>query len=117
VVDRSLLYVRTGGAWAITDHTLNTSSINFNAQGYDCCADTVGSTRFGWMVGASVENAVNPTWSAKLEYVYMDFGAQGVGFPVNTRQGLPVVAIDQAFHTLKMGVNYKIDWRSIFAEF
>ncbi|ABD88336.1 outer membrane beta-barrel protein [Rhodopseudomonas palustris] len=109
-VERNLLYVKAGGAWAVTDHTLDTSSIFIPSQGEGCCHDNVRSTRLGWTVGAGLEYAVDRHWSAKLEYDYMDFGSQSVSFPVNARLGLPSVDIDQAFHVVKMGVNYKLDW-------
>ena len=114
-IDRTLLYAKLGGAFAVTDHTLNTSSIYFAVNGSGCCGDTVGSTRFGWVVGAGLEYAINSAWSARLEYDYLEFGTQTVRFPVNADLGLPPVAIDQAFHTVKMGVNYKIDWQSLSA--
>lgn len=116
-IERTLVYAKAGGAFAVTDHSLNTSGIYYPTQGYDCCADSVGSTRWGWMVGAGVEYALNPAWSARLEYDYLDFGRQIIRFPNNAALGVPEAAIDQAFHTVKMGVNYKIDWQTIVAKF
>ena len=29
--------------------------------------------RFGWTVGAGIEGKITNNWSAKLEYLYMDF--------------------------------------------
>lgn len=33
-------------------------------------------TRLGWTVGGGIERKFSPNWSAKLEYLYMDFGTK-----------------------------------------
>jgi outer membrane immunogenic protein len=33
------------------------------------------TTRFGWVVGAGIEGAINNNWSIKVEYLYMDLGS------------------------------------------
>lgn len=116
-IDRNLIYIKAGGAWAVTDHRLDTSSISSSFNGPGCCADTVGSTRVGWTVGAGLDYAVTQNWSARLEYDYLDFGTQHVVFPVNAGLGIPAVDIDQAFHLVKMGVNYKFDSAALSARF
>jgi outer membrane immunogenic protein len=35
-------------------------------------------TRVGWTLGAGVERKFTPNWSAKLEYLYLDFGSKTV---------------------------------------
>ncbi len=62
----------------------------------------VNDTRIGWTAGAGVEYAFAPAWSAKLEYNYMDFGNDAVSFAPGT-----LTDIDQPFHAVKFGVNYK----------
>jgi outer membrane immunogenic protein len=37
------------------------------------------TTRLGWTVGAGVEKKFTPNWSAKIEYLYLDFGTQDFG--------------------------------------
>jgi outer membrane immunogenic protein len=31
--------------------------------------------RTGWVVGGGIEGAIGANWTAKLEYLYMDFGS------------------------------------------
>lgn len=35
---------------------------------------SITSTRAGWTVGAGVEAAISPNWTAKVEYLYVDLG-------------------------------------------
>jgi opacity protein-like surface antigen len=45
-------------------------------NGFGVAVTSVGSNsdvRFGWAVGAGVEGKITNNWSAKLEYLYVDF--------------------------------------------
>ena len=92
--DRWLVYGKGGVAWA---------NDSFSTNRYTLPA-TVGvkETRIGWTVGAGVEYAFAPAWTAKLEYNYMDFGNRAVAFAPGTSTD-----IDQQVHAVKLGVNYK----------
>lgn len=63
---------------------------------------TSGSkTADGWTAGAGIEAMFAPHWSAKVEYLYVDFGKTNVpigGFPTN---------VDLQTHVLRAGLNYK----------
>lgn len=100
--DRSLIYVKGGGAWA---HDIYGGDWNFGG-GF---LGTVGATeiRSGWVVGAGFEYAVTNNWTAKIEYNYMDFGTKAVSFPVAAPGfGTYVGNINQKIQTVKIGVNY-----------
>jgi len=58
-------------------------------------------TRVGWTVGAGLEKKFTPNWSAKLEYLYVDFGTE-------TYFGGTGNAVDVSFHDhiLRGGFNY-----------
>jgi outer membrane immunogenic protein len=58
-------------------------------------------TRVGWTVGAGLEKKFTPNWSAKLEYLYVDFGTK-------TYFGGTGSAVDVSFHDhiLRGGFNY-----------
>jgi outer membrane immunogenic protein len=58
--DRSLFYVKGGGAFAHDKFFTTTVALN--------PAQTATDTRWGWMVGAGWEYAFAPNWSAKIEY-------------------------------------------------
>lgn len=61
--------------------------------------------RTGWVAGAGVEYAIAPLWSARLEYLYRDFGSTNVALPTGARY-----ASRHDFQTLRIGLNRKIDW-------
>ncbi|MCB1435684.1 MAG: porin family protein [Rhodobiaceae bacterium] len=58
------------------------------------------ATRAGWTLGAGAERALDPDWSAKLEYLYVDLGREtflaGTATPVRT---------NIRDHILRIGVN------------
>jgi outer membrane immunogenic protein len=91
--DRWLVYGKGGAAWARDRY-----STNF----YTFPGTEVTDTRLGWTVGAGVEYAFAPQWTAKLEYNYMDFGTRSVSFAPGFSTD-----IDQQVHAVKFGVNYK----------
>jgi outer membrane immunogenic protein len=66
---------------------------------------SVTKTQTGWTAGAGVEWALQGNWSAKLEYLYVDFGKKDFfealpGFPETVSTKLNVV---------RFGLNYKFD--------
>ena len=92
--DRWLVYGKGGVAWA-------NDKFSTNRYTFPGTVD-VTDTRIGWTVGAGVEYAFAPAWSAKLEYNFMDFGNHAVSFAPGTSTD-----IDQQVHAVKFGVNYK----------
>jgi outer membrane immunogenic protein len=58
-------------------------------------------TRVGWTAGAGLEKKFSQNWSAKLEYLYLDFGTK-------TYFGGTANAVDVSFHDhiLRAGINY-----------
>lgn len=67
-----LLYVTGGGAWAGIDATTAFSETGFGINLAQ--SNTTGFTRGGWVVGGGAEVRIFGPWSAKFEYLYMDFG-------------------------------------------
>ena len=62
------------------------------------------AVRTGWAVGAGVEVAIAPQWSARFEYLYSDFGRTDVAPAANTH-----LATAMTMQTLRVGLNRKID--------
>ena len=91
--DRLLVYAKGGAAWAKDRYSTNA---------YALLGSELTDTRLGWTVGAGLEYAFAPQWTAKLEYNYMDFGTRSVSFAPGTSTD-----IDQQVHAIKLGVNYK----------
>ena len=97
--DRALFYAKGGGA-AAHDKFSEVSNIAGST------IDSADQTRWGWTVGAGVEYAFAPNWSAKIEYDYMDFGKQSATF---SGPFIPAFSnnVDQQIHVVKAGINYK----------
>jgi len=109
-VDKSLLYVRSGAAWAETNFTMSAGSANTSPLSV-----STPIPRFGAFLGAGIEYAFLPNWSAKLEYDFYDFGSKTssipfsfvfVGIPINTAGSLNS---DLTAQTIKFGVNYRFN--------
>jgi outer membrane immunogenic protein len=112
-VDRALIYAKGGVVWADTDYSFN--FLGSSIPGFDISGST-SDTRVGGMLGAGIEYAFLPNWSAKIEYNFMDFGTASESLPV-TISGVggapPITAhadINQQIHVVKIGVNYRFDW-------
>lgn len=82
---QALLYAKGGYAWADTRR-----SFGFGNGGRD-----------GYTVGAGLEYMFAPSWSAKVEYQYYDFGR------VNS---VVFGGFRNDEHTIKLGVNYHFNW-------
>jgi high affinity Mn2+ porin len=65
------------------------------------------NTRPGWVAGAGVDYAFAPHWSARLEYLYAQFGQATITFPSGTRYSS---SLD--FQSLRLALNRKVDWPS-----
>jgi outer membrane immunogenic protein len=91
--DRWLVYGKGGVAWA---------GEHFSTNRYTVGTVELDDTRVGWTVGAGVEWAFAPQWSAKLEYNYMDFGTKTYSFAPGR-----ATDIDQQVQQVKFGINYK----------
>jgi opacity protein-like surface antigen len=115
-LDNILVYGKVGGAWI--DNKLNvscngavdaafgsvpgcsaTNPIVFNNVFFQDLA--VDDNRFGFTVGAGIEWALSPAWSAKVEYDYLDFGSRNLTLPDAT-----AVNVRETFNEVKVGLNY-----------
>ena len=107
----TMLYVKGGVAWADTDHSVDFLGVSFLSA---------SSTRTGAMVGAGVEHAFTSNWSAKIEYNFMDFDTDRLGFGLGacpTQISSTVRArvcggsidadVTQKIHLVKFGINYR----------
>jgi outer membrane immunogenic protein len=89
-VDRMLVYATGGLAYARV-HAGNTT-------------DQDSKTRYGWTLGAGIEWALAPKWSAKLEYQHLDY-SNGRNY---TTAGSGV-DVDLDADIVRVGVNYRLD--------
>jgi outer membrane immunogenic protein len=96
LLNSQLLLYGTGG-FAYGDLRLNYGWLGSQAR-----------TGTGWTVGGGLEYAFLPNWSAKVEYLYTNFGANFD--PVYIA---PVVFETQQrahLNTVRAGVNYRFNW-------
>ena len=97
----TLLYAKGGYAWKDNDN------ISVVAAGAPAAFTTDSNRKDGYTVGAGLEYMFAPSWSAKLEYQYYNFGS-------STFLTGPVDIVGTRFtdseHTVKAGINYRFNW-------
>jgi outer membrane immunogenic protein len=103
--DRVLWY-GTGG-WAFGQAKLNEGTLTSSNAGGPIAGTTFNSSNSmdGWTVGGGIEWAFLDNWTAKVEYLYIDFGARpNVAIP-----GGPFIITNSHFvdNVARAGVNYK----------
>ena len=105
-VDRALFYGKVGAGWVGNDGF----TIVDRTTG---AAFTTGSESVsGWMVGAGIEYAFSPNWSAKVEWDYLrlpgrTFTLPGVVFPALAGD---TITSDHNIQMVKLGINYRFNW-------
>lgn len=92
-MDRALFYVTGGGALANQNYALWSPF----APAFTTSAS---ATKLGWTLGAGVEYAFAPNWSARVEYRYSDFGKLNVANFVAPAQ------ISRRENAVRLGVSY-----------
>ena len=95
----TLLYAKGGYAWKDNNNlTASLAGVPVAVIG--------GSNNDGYTVGAGLEYMFAPSWSAKIEYQYYNFGSTTfltAGNAFGTR-------ITDDEHTVKGGINYRFNW-------
>ncbi|MFA6265939.1 MAG: outer membrane protein [Pseudolabrys sp.] len=95
-----LIYATGGYAYARleTNATANTGGTSASMSQH--------ANRNGWTVGGGIEVALTSHWSAKAEYLYMDFGSQTTTWAV---PGLPSLTDSTKLdmNIVRAGVNYR----------
>ena len=93
--DNWLIYGTGGVAWSQA-RFIETSDLTGDE-------DKALRMRGGWVLGAGVGVAIAPDWSARLEYLYDNFGKAAVTMPSGARS-------ESTFdtHTLRLGLNWHL---------
>jgi len=89
----ALFYAKGGYAWA-------NNRLSFSALGMTFIDET--KTHNGWTIGAGAEYMFARNWSAKLEYMYADYGSQRYLSAI----AAPGVDIGLTTNSVKAGINY-----------
>ena len=90
-----LFYATGGFAWAYDQLTLTQAASGATASPF--------LWRFGWAAGAGVEVPVAPHWTARLEYLFTDYGVSSVTFPASGQR----FSSDFSLQELRAGLNYR----------
>jgi len=90
-----LFYATGGFAW-----TYNRLTLTNLATG---TTDMPFLWRLGWAAGAGVEAPITPHWTARLEYLFTDYGNSNAAFASNGQS----FTSNFSLHELRAGVNYQ----------
>jgi high affinity Mn2+ porin len=90
-----LFYVTGGFAWTYDQQSLTQVSTGNT--------DTPYRWRFGEVVGAGIEAPIAPQWTARLEYLFTDYGKSTTKFFA----GAQPVKSDFQLQELRLGLNYQ----------
>lgn len=100
--ERWLAYARGGAAW-----TREKIDDAFVAPVAGVPTDPSAVViRSGWTVGAGVEWAFAPHWSANIEYNYYDFGTKGPILLTGPLNSVTIANLKDTNHATTVGVNY-----------
>jgi high affinity Mn2+ porin len=99
VANNWLVYVSGGLAWAQGRFTQVPGTIDTDT------GDKILRLHTGFALGAGVERAIAPDWTARLEYLYRRFGEAGVVFPSGNGY-----ASSWDVHTVRLALNRKLSW-------
>jgi outer membrane immunogenic protein len=65
-------------------------------------------TKSGWTLGSGVEASLGGNWTGKIEYLYMNFGAQGYGLTTPVL-GAQTVSSEIRNNVFRAGLNYNLN--------
>ncbi|WP_407168426.1 outer membrane beta-barrel protein [Bradyrhizobium sp. ORS 111] len=95
-----LIYVK--GGYAYSDNNESVTS-----GGVPVAFTLSDNHNNGWTVGAGAEYMFAPSWSAKVEYQYYDFGDSRFTSPASLA---PFGSFHNDEHTVKAGLNYRFNF-------
>jgi outer membrane immunogenic protein len=119
-VNNFLLYATGGAAWGRVDTTLVQSCLAANCGNspfprYSQFTSSVD--KIGWVAGLGAEYALNASWSARAEWLYVDLGTINSALLVNaqTNVGGPPIFSPQTttwsrreqYNQFRIGINYR----------
>lgn len=96
--DKALLYVKGGLAVA----SIRNTAADLDGGVFSAVNTTiVTNTRVGYALGAGLEYAFAPNWTAKIEYLYSNYGSF-----VSADAAGELYRHTNDVHAVKLGVNY-----------
>jgi opacity protein-like surface antigen len=108
LAERHLLYVTGGAAFAEYNWLKALDFPGFAGFRYQ---GTLSDSRVGWVVGAGWEYAFSNNWSAKVEYLHMDFGSTSATTPTPPAARPPgtgfIFSHNFREDVVRVGLNYR----------
>jgi outer membrane immunogenic protein len=104
-----MLYATGGVAFGEVENdvTLNiTTTVTPGPSATVLAAGSVNNNRIGWVAGGGVEHALGGLWTAKLEYLFVDYGTFSNTY---TLAGVPVLTTSTHLtdSIIRAGLNYR----------
>ncbi len=96
-----LFYGKAGGGWVGTDD-FTVTNVTTGAS----ATVSNNNSNSGWLVGAGIEWAFLPNWSAKLEYDFLGLDSRSFTVPAGFFAGDTFTQSNRNIQMLKVGVNY-----------
>ncbi len=100
-LDHSLIYATAGLAYGnVNNRAVSPSGDIYKNDG----------TETGYVVGAGLEYKISPSWSIKGEYQYVNLGSNGPVDAAGSQYSNAVAGVkvnDDAFHSIRFGLNYQ----------
>lgn len=103
VLERSLLYVRGGGARVNT-----TYGINGNTSALTLGQEDTPLHKWGYTLGIGVEHELNDKWNTFLEYDFIEVPSTVARFPSISTINTATINVRQSLNLLKVGVKFKV---------
>ena len=98
-----LYYATAGFAWA-QDNLTRTQLSDSPSGTADGTIETKFPVRLGWTAGGGVEMPLVPHWTARVEYLYSDYGISSVTFPLAGQRFDSNLTTQQ----WRVGLNYQL---------
>jgi outer membrane immunogenic protein len=85
------------------------STVTLTSPGLPTATAKFEKSRGGWVAGAGVEAPLWQRWTAKFEYLYIDFGGIKESFAASAPFTTVNVSTTVHDHSLRMGLNYAVN--------
>lgn len=107
-----LLYATGGVAFGEIENNVTISSVatvttpNGTATTVATAAGSANNNRIGWVIGGGIEYVLHGPWTAKFEYLFVDYGTFSNTYSV---AGVPVLTTSTHMidNILRFGLNYR----------
>lgn len=99
-----LYYVTGGFAWTYDQFARTQLTDSPTGSAPAGTVETLFLGRIGWTVGTGVEAPIAPGWTARLEYLYSQYGNAGIVFSLGGQR----LQSDLFMQEVRWGVNYKL---------